>query len=174
MYQHILLPTDGSELSKAAIREGVALARALGAKVTVLTVTEPLHAVSPDAAIIADTPEEHAERMAAIAGRYLDDARKIAAIAGVPCETIHVEHDHPYKAIIDTANDRLCDAIFMASHGRRGLSAILLGSETLKVLTHGVTPVIVYRQPHSSVAQRLTETQHGKALGAPDSMAAIL
>src|ERR1700761_7063014 len=136
MYQHILLPTDGSELSKAAIREGVSLAKALGAKVTVFTVTEPFHAVSPDAAMIADTPEEHVERTAAIARHYLDDARKIAAIAGVPCDTIHVEHDHPYRAIIDTANDRICDAIFMASHGRHGLSAILLGSETLKVLTY--------------------------------------
>ncbi len=174
MYQHILLPTDRSELSKAAVREGVSLARVLGAKVTVLTVTEPFHAVSPDAAMIADTPDEHAERIAAIARHYLDGARKIAAIAGVPCETIHVEHDHPYKAIIDTANDRLCDAILMASHGRHGLSAILLGSETLKVLTHGITPVIVYRQPHSSVAQRLTEAEDGKALDAPDSMAAIL
>jgi nucleotide-binding universal stress UspA family protein len=173
MYQHILLPTDGSELSKAAIREGVSLARALGAKVTVITVTEPFHAVSLDAAMIADTPEAHVERMAAIAGRYLDDAKKNAAAAGVPCETIHVEHDHPYKAIIDTAENRNCDAIFMASHGRRGLSAIVLGSETLKVLTHGITPVIVYRRPHSSVAQRLTEIEH-KSSRSPESIAAIL
>jgi nucleotide-binding universal stress UspA family protein len=173
MYQHILLPTDGSELSKAAIREGVSLARALGAKVTVITVTEPFHAVSPDAAMIVGTPEEHAERMAAVARHYLDDAKKIAALAGVSCETIHVEHDHPYKAIVDTAKNRICDAIFMASHGRRGLSAIALGSETLKVLTHGVTPVIVYRQPHLSVAQRLTETDY-KNRSTPESMAAIL
>jgi nucleotide-binding universal stress UspA family protein len=172
MYQHILLPTDGSELSKAAVREGVSLAKALGAKVTVITVTEPYHAVSPDVAIIANTPEEHAERMTTVATHYLDDAKKIAAIAGVPCETIYVEHDHPYQAIIDTAKDRICDAIFMASHGRRGLSAIVLGSETLKVLTHGVIPVVVYRQPHTSVAERLTETEHesGREL---ESMAAI-
>ncbi len=171
MYQHILLPTDGSDLSTAAICEGVSLARALGAKVTVITVTEPYHAISPDAVTIADTPEKHAERMAALAKHYLDDAKKIAAAAGVSCETIHVEHDHPYKAIIDTAKDRICDAIFMASHGRRGLSAIVLGSETLKVLTHGVTPVIVYRQPHLSVAQLLTEQEISRT---PESVAAIL
>jgi nucleotide-binding universal stress UspA family protein len=173
MYQHILLPTDGSELSKAAVREGVSLARALGAKVTVVTVTEPYHAVSPDAAMIADTPEKHAECMAAVARQYLDEAKKIAAVAGVPCETMYIEHDHPYKAIIETAKDRICDAIFMASHGRHGLSAIVLGSETLKVLTHGVMPVIVYRQPHTSVAQRLTETAHESGRE-PESMAAIL
>jgi len=173
MYQHILLPTDGSDLSKAAIREGVSLAKALGAKVTVITVTEPFHAVTPDAAMIADTPEIYVQRMAALAGQYLADAKKVAAVAGVPCETTHVEHDHPYRAIIDTAESRNCDAIFMASHGRRGLSAIVLGSETLKVLTHGITPVIVYRQPRSSVAQRLTETEH-KSREKPESVAAIL
>lgn len=173
MYQHILLPTDGSDLSTAAICEGLSLARALGAKVTVITVTEPFRTVSPDAATIVDTPEQYIERMAALAGRYLDDAKRIAAVAGVPCETVHIEHDHPHKAIIDTAENRDCDAIFMASHGRRGLSAIVLGSETLKVLTHGITPVIVYRQPHSSVAQRLAETEH-KSRSAPKSIAAIL
>jgi nucleotide-binding universal stress UspA family protein len=173
MYPHILLPTDGSELSKAAIREGVSLAKALGAKVTVIAVTEPFHAISPDAAMIADTPDAHVERMAAVAGGYLDDATKVAAAAGVPCETIHLEHDHPYKAIIETAENRNCDAIFMASHGRHGLSAIVLGSETVKVLTHGATPVIVYRGPHSRGAQRSAETEH-QSRPAPESIAAIL
>jgi len=173
MYQHILLPTDGSELSKAAIREGVSLAKALGAKVTVITVTEPFHAITPDAAMIADTPDIYVQRMAALAGQYLTDAKKIAAAAGVPCDTVHVENDHPYRAIIDAAENRNCDAIFMASHGRHGLSAIVLGSETLKVLTHGITPVIVYRQPRSSMAQRLTEAEH-KSRAKPESVAAIL
>lgn len=173
MYQHILLPTDGSESSKAAIREGVSLARALSAKVTAVTVTEPFHATSPDVAMIADTPEIHAERMTAIAGQYLEDAKKIAAVAGVACETIHVEHDHPYRAIIDTAENRNCDAIFMASHGRRGLSAIVLGSETVKVLTHGLTPVIVYRERYSSVAQRLSKTEP-KNRSTPEWMTPIL
>ena len=173
MYRHILLPTDGSELSKMAIREGVSLAKTLGAKITIITVTEPFHTMSPDAAMITDTPDTHVERMTALAGHYLAEAKKIAAAADVPCETIHIEHDHPYRAIIDTAKDRNCDAILMASHGRRGLSAIVMGSETLKVLTHGITPVIVYRQPHTSVAQRLNESGH-KNIRTPESMTAIL
>src|SRR5208282_1933671 len=88
------------------------------------------------------------KRMAAFAGEYLDVAKDIAAAAGVACDLVHVEHEHPYQAIIDTAQNRGCDAIEMASHGRRGMSAILLGSETLKVLTHSAVPVIVCRRPH--------------------------
>ena len=81
--------------------------------------------------------------MAAIAGQYLDEGKKIAAAAGVECDLVHIEHEHPYKAIIDTAQKRGCDAIQMASHGRRGISAVLLGSETLKVLSrvHLITPL---------------------------------
>ena len=86
--------------------------------------------------------------MAAVAGQYLDEGKKIAAPAGVECDLAHVEHEHPYKAIIDAAQKRGCDAIQMASHGRRGISAVLLGSETLKVLTHSTIPVIVCRRPH--------------------------
>ena len=65
--------------------------------------------------------------------------------AGVPCETLHVEHEHPYQAIIDTAASKGCDLILMASHGRRGIAAVVLGSETVKVLTHSKIPVLVYR-----------------------------
>ena len=93
--------------------------------------------------------------MAALADQNLDVAKKIAEAAGIPCDVVHVAHEHPYQAIIDTARDRRCDAILMASHGRRGMSAIVLGSETLKVLTHSIIPVIVYRQRHASVAQLL-------------------
>jgi nucleotide-binding universal stress UspA family protein len=87
--------------------------------------------------------------ISAIAGQYLDEGKKIAAAAGVEFDLAHVEHEHPYKAIIDTAQKRGSDAIQMASHGRRGISAVLLGSETLKVLTHSAIPVIVCRHPHS-------------------------
>ena len=92
--------------------------------------------------------------MAAFASQYLDAAKKIAAAAGVACDVVHIEHEHPYKAIIDIAQDRGCDAIQMASHGRRGISAILLGSETLKVLTHSTIPVIVCRRPHATTLVR--------------------
>ena len=147
MYNHILIPTDGSELSSMAIYEGVALAKALGARVTVVTVTTPFRVFTADPTMITDTPDQYNERMAAVAGRYLDVAKKIAKAAGVTCDLVHLEHDQPYQAIIDTAQNRGCDAIHMASHGRRGISAILLGSETLKVLTHSAIPVIVCRRP---------------------------
>jgi nucleotide-binding universal stress UspA family protein len=153
MYAHILLPTDGSELSKMAIREGVDLAKALGARVTGVTVTTPFHVFSASVSMITDTPEQYTKHMAARAAQYLDVAKKIAAVAGVPCDAVHVEHEHPYQAIIETAQNRGCDAILMASHGRHGMSAIVLGSETLKVLTHSIVPVIVYRQARASIAQ---------------------
>ena len=153
MYAHILLPTDGSELSKMAIREGVDLAKALGARVTVVTVTTPFHVFSGSISIVTDTPEQYSKHTAARAAQYLDVAKKIAVVAGVPCDAVHVEHEHPYQAIIETAQNRGCDAILMASHGRHGMSAIVLGSETLKVLTHSTVPVIVYRQPRASIAQ---------------------
>jgi len=147
MYKRILIPTDGSELSKIALEEGVALAKALGGSATVLTVTTPFHVFTSDLADAAATPEQYRKRMAAVARRHLDEAEGIAAAAGVACELLHVEHEHPYQAIIDTAQSRACDAIHMASHGRRGMSALLLGSETLKVLTHSAIPVIVCRRP---------------------------
>ena len=84
--------------------------------------------------------------MAALAAQYLEVGKNIATAAGVACDLVHIEHEHPYKAIIDTAQHRGCDAIEMASHGRRGISAVLLGSETLKVLTHSTIPVIVCRR----------------------------
>jgi len=155
MYAHILLPTDGSELSKMAIREGVDLAKALGARVTVVTVTMPFDVFSGSFSMLTDTPEQYREHTTARAAQYLDVAKKIAAVAGVPCDAVHVEHEHPYQASIEIAQNRGCDAILMASHGRHGMSAIVLGSETLKVLTHSIVPVIVYRQPRASLAQLL-------------------
>jgi nucleotide-binding universal stress UspA family protein len=99
---------------------------------------------------------QYRKRNETIAGQYLDVAKKIAVAEGVPCDTVHIEHEHPYQAIIETAKNRGCDAIHMASHGRHGISAIVLGSETLKVLTHSAIPVIVCRQPRASIADLLT------------------
>jgi nucleotide-binding universal stress UspA family protein len=143
MYNHILIPTDGSDLSRKAIRHGIALAKAVSAKVTAVTVSMPFHVFSVEPAMVTDTPESYQKRMATVAAKYLGEV--VAAGAGVSCETVHVEHEHPYQAIIDTANQRGCDLIAMASHGRRGVSAIVLGSETFKVLTHSTIPVLVYR-----------------------------
>ena len=151
MHRHILIPVDGSALSQAAVEYGVALARSVGAKVTVLTVSAPFHTFAAESIMVTDTPEQYTKQAAAVAMRYLDAAKEIALAAGVSCETVHVEHDHPYLAIIDTAAKKSCDLIVMASHGRRGISAVVLGSETSKVLTHCSIPVLVVRPSNRSV-----------------------
>lgn len=147
MHRHILIPTDGSALSQAALEYGIALAKSVGAKVTVLTVSTPFHTFAVEPVMVTDTPEQYAKQVAALAKNYLDAAKEVALAAGVNCETVHVEHDHPYLAIIEMAAKKLCDLIVMASHGRRGISAIVLGSETSKVLTHSGIPVLVVRPP---------------------------
>ena len=148
MHRHILIPTDGSELSQNAIDYGMALAKSVNAKVTVLNVSMPFHTFAVEPGMITDTPEHHGKRMAILAAKYLNVAKEAALAAGVSCETMHVEHDQPYLAIIETATRKSCDLIVMASHGRRGISAIVLGSETVKVLTHSTIPVLVVRAPH--------------------------
>ena len=148
MHRHILIPTDGSELSQKAIDYGMALAKSVNAKVTVMTVSTPFHALVVEPGMITDTPEQYGKRMAALAAKYLNVAKEAALAAGVSCDTMHVEHDHPYLAIIETASQKSCDLIVMASHGRRGISAIVLGSEAVKVLTHSTIPVLVFRAPH--------------------------
>jgi len=145
MYKHILIPTDGSELSKKAVDHGIGLAKALNAKVTAVTVSEPFHIFAVEPGMLTDTPDEYEKRIAALTGKYLKAAKDAATAASVPCDVVQVEHEHPYETIIDTARKRGCDAIVMASHGRRGVSAIVLGSETVKVLTHSTIPVVVVR-----------------------------
>jgi nucleotide-binding universal stress UspA family protein len=151
MHRHILIPTDGSELSQNAIDYGMALAKSVNAKVTVLTVSTPFHTFAVEPGLVTDTPEQYEKRMATLAGKYLNVAKEAALAAGVSCETMHVEHDQPYLAIIETAARQSCDLIVMASHGRRGISAIVLGSQTVKVLTHSTMPVLVVRAPHRGV-----------------------
>jgi nucleotide-binding universal stress UspA family protein len=155
MHRHILIPTDGSELSQKAVDYGVALAKSVDAKVTVLTVSTPFYSSVVEPAMITDTPEHYGKRVADLAARYLDAAKEAARAAGVSCETMHVEHDQPYLAIIETAARKSCDLIVMASHGRRGISAIVLGSETVKVLTHSTIPVLVFRAPHQGLFKAL-------------------
>ncbi|MGD0148153.1 MAG: universal stress protein [Xanthobacteraceae bacterium] len=133
MYKHILIPTDGSQLAAEGISRAIALAKALSAEVTGITVTAPSQ-------VFADT-----KRTTAMAEKYLGQIKDAAAAAGVRCRVIHAEHERPYQAIIDTAKKNSCDLIVMASHGRRGVSALVLGSETVKVLTHSSLPVLVYR-----------------------------
>jgi nucleotide-binding universal stress UspA family protein len=145
MYTNILIPTDGSELSGKAVDHGIALAKRVGAKATVLTVVPDFHTFTTDTQMIEDTPAQYKARMQQRAEKILGAAVHAAEAAGVACEGVHVEHGHPYQAIIDTAVLKGCDLIIMASHGRHGISAIVLGSETVKVLTHSKIPVLVYR-----------------------------
>jgi nucleotide-binding universal stress UspA family protein len=151
MHRHILIPTDGSELSLNAIDYGMLLAKSVNAKVTVLTVSTPFHTFTVEPGMVTDTPEHYGKRMSIVAAKYLNVAKEAAFAAGVSCETTHVEHDQPYLAIIETAARKSCDLIVMASHGRRGISAIVLGSETVKVLTHSTIPVLVVRSTHQGI-----------------------
>ncbi len=141
MYKHILIPTDGSDLSQEAIEHGIALAKAVGARVTALTVTEPFYVSAFEPSMV----EQYKKHVAALATKHLGTAKNSASASNVPCELVRLEHEHPYQAIIDAAQARGCDLIVMASHGRKGISAIVLGSETVKVLTHSPIPVVVVR-----------------------------
>jgi nucleotide-binding universal stress UspA family protein len=145
MYEHILVPTDGSHLSSAAVEKTLDFAKEVGARVTLLSVLQPFHVFSFDAEQLESTRAEYERNAPEHAARYLTAAANSAKMLGVPCDTLTVWHEHVYQAIIDTAAAKVCDLISMASHGRRGLTATILGSETLKVLTHSKLPVLVYR-----------------------------
>ena len=145
MFKNILVPTDGSDLAAKAVEQAVLFAKEIGAKITAVTVTEPFHLLSVAPSQLEYTPIEYKKHAEAYAEKVLGMVSAAAKSAGVVCETLHVEHEHIYQAIIDAASARKCDLIVMASHGRRGLSAVVLGSETVKVLTHSKIPVLVYR-----------------------------
>ena len=146
MYRHILIPTDGSELGGHGVTNGLSLAKSVGAKVTVIIVEEPFDwlTVSETKGQRAfDELAKHTEQIKKHAASVLNRVANAAEQAGVPCDTVQVEDARPYQAIIATAEDRGCDLIVMASHGRGGPSAVVLGSVTNKVLTHTKTPVLV-------------------------------
>jgi nucleotide-binding universal stress UspA family protein len=148
MYQHILIPTDGSELAQRAVAQGLSLAKALGAKVTAVTVEPSFDVYAVPASRVYEMSgafAEHAEHAKAHAGKILAAVADQARALGVSCETLQIEQDHAYEGIIDTANQRGCDLIVMTSHGRSGIAAVVLGSVTNKVLTHTKVPVLVCR-----------------------------
>jgi nucleotide-binding universal stress UspA family protein len=145
MFKHVLIATDGSDLSRKAIYNGIALAKAVGAKATAITVTVPFRVFAINPERISDMEESYSNEMRAMATKCLAEVDGVAAAAGTNCELIHATDEHPYHAIIDAAKKNGCDLIVMASHGRRGISAVVLGSETVKVLTHSDIPVLVYR-----------------------------
>ena len=144
MFKKILLPTDGSELSMKAIAGALEFAKALKASVVGVTVVEP-YSYSNLSEYRPETLDDYEQRVMKVAAERLGQVADAAAKAAVPVETVTAKSYSPFEAIIDIAKARGCDVIFMASHGRRGLSAVLLGSETQKVLTHSTIPVMVYR-----------------------------
>ncbi|MGE5466347.1 MAG: universal stress protein [Ignavibacteria bacterium] len=147
MFRHILVPTDGSQLSIEAVKRAVDFAKEAGARVTFFFAKPdyPVAFYGEGALIDPTTPEKFAEMADKQASEVLGACEGIAASAGVGCRSLSATSDVPYEAIIDAANESGCDLIFMASHGRRGISGLLLGSETQKVLTHSKVPVLVYR-----------------------------
>ena len=144
VYKHMLIATDGSELAAKAVTTGLQLAKALGAKVTAVTVTEAWAAMAPGEAALVFPVEEYEKAAAQNAAHILDGVCAQAQKLGVTCETVHVT-EFPAEGIVLTAKDRGCDLIVMASHGRRGISRILLGSQAVRVLTHAPVPVLICR-----------------------------
>lgn len=145
MYKHILIPIDGSDLSNVGLEAGLALAKALDAPVTVLTVSIPFHVLSMEAIQLESARLEYELQAKTRSGGWLIAAADKAKALGVRCTTQWRENEHPYRAIVDTAQEEGCDLITMSSHGRSGVTAALLGSETQKVLAHSKVPVLVYR-----------------------------
>jgi nucleotide-binding universal stress UspA family protein len=147
MFKHILVPTDGSKLSANAAKQAVKLAKALGAKVTGFYAAPDYSSTYYGDGYILRAPsaEARAEAMENQARLYLSAIEVEAGVEKVECEVFHTVSDSPYEAIIDAAKKKKCDLILMASHGRRGLSGLVLGSETQKVLIHSKVPVLVCR-----------------------------
>lgn len=147
MYKHLLIPTDGSELSARAVASAVEFARTLKAAVTFLYVQPefPLPIAGEGVMLAPESRDEFAQSTHEQAERILADAVVVAKAAGLETSTTTEVSDIPYQVIINTAQNRGCDLVFMASHGRKGLAGLLIGSETHKVLTHSTVPVLVYR-----------------------------
>jgi nucleotide-binding universal stress UspA family protein len=144
MYKHILIATDGSELAGRAVTAGLALAKALEARVTAMTATEPWSAMVMGEPALTFPIDDYEKAAAEKATRILASAASAAKDAGVAYETVH-ESDFPAEGIIATATDKGCDLIVMASHGRRGLSKLILGSQATRVLALTTVPVLICR-----------------------------
>jgi len=144
MYKRILISTDGSDISQKAVQSAVDLAKSSGAELFAISVKEPFpySAISEMQPV---PPQEFYDAQERIAAERVKAVAEAAAAASVKCQAHTVEALHPWEAILDHAKTQVCDLIVMASHGRRGLSALLLGSETQKVLTHSSIPVLVIK-----------------------------
>jgi nucleotide-binding universal stress UspA family protein len=147
MFKHILIPTDGSDLSKKAVKKGIEFAKTIKARITTIHVV-PEFRIMADESFVSLTPEakkRFEEESLRRAKKMLDSVVQQAKAQGVRCDAVAEANDLPYQQIIATAKSSKCDLILMASHGRRGIASVLLGSETAKVLTHSTIPVLVVR-----------------------------
>ena len=144
MFKRILVPTDGSDITAKAVDTSIALAKSVGAKVYTISVKEPFP-YSAISEMQPTPPQEFFDAQERIAAKRVQAVSELCAAADVPCQAHTVEALHPWEAIIDYAKQQDCDLIVMASHGRRGVSALLLGSETQRVLIHTTIPVLIVR-----------------------------
>lgn len=145
MFKHILIASDGSDLSGKAVDQGLELAKAIGAKVLMVTVSEPWTSYVSGEMAISFPVQEYEDQMKANAAKILAGLKEAAGKAGVPCELLHVKDKAPAEGIVDTVKEKGCDLVVMASHGRRGISRVLLGSQANNVVTHSSVPVLICR-----------------------------
>src|SRR5262245_13940308 len=144
MFKRILVPTDGSDITMKAVTSAVALAKSVGAQLYTISVKEPFPS-SASSEVQPTPPQEFFDAQERIGAKRVAGVIEAAEAAGLSCQGHTVEALHPWEAIIDHAKRQECDLLVMASHGRRGVTALLLGSETQKVLTHTKVPVLVVR-----------------------------
>lgn len=146
MFKRILIPTDGSETSRSTLQACVGFAKEIGATVVGLHVLPEFEVFFNEGYMLPEDSREKLKRETeSRAEKFLDEISVAAKAAGVNCETLFLAGDYPYEVIIKVAQEKNCDLIAMASHGRKGIKGMLLGSETQKVLTHSQIPVLVYR-----------------------------
>lgn len=150
MFKNILLPTDGSPAAESAVHACIRFAQQTGASITAVHVMPVLHMFTYEPGVTESVHEQVRKDREMHSKKYLDLVEQRALAAGVPCKSMLVTSDYPYEAIIDVARTRHCDLIAMASHGRKGIKGLLLGSETQKVLTHSAIPVLVFRNATSA------------------------
>jgi len=144
MYSRILVPTDGSEITRKAVQTAIELARRMDAQIFAVSVKEPFP-YSAISEVQPIAPQEFYEAQDLVARERVDAVVEAARARQVACSGYTVESLHPWEAILDHAKDKQCDLIVMASHGRRGVAALMLGSETQRVLLHSPVPVLVVK-----------------------------
>ena len=146
MHNHLLIAIDGSELAFEALKEGVDIAKMFGARVTIVTVTEPWQSVMIGGTGVGAPLDDYEQVNIEWASKTLSEGKAVAEEVGVKAETVHVKDSYPADGIVATAEQRDCDMIIMASHGRRGFSRLLLGSQANEVVTHSAVPVLIWRR----------------------------